>query len=138
MYGFHSAMGPAGLAKRLSEAPPGAPVVDVNGKRVHSTVKVGRNQDRDSVTGQAIIPDAVHVDGEPVLSHSAYLFHLGKKNRLAVVASNKEAPFRALRDALAEAAVMSAIVYDKGAMARVAEAIRTSSDSIIDDSAFRA
>lgn len=136
MYEFHSAMSVVGLAKRLSEAPPGGPVVEVNGEREHSTIKVGHKQERDSVTGQIIIPEAVHADDETVLGHSAYWFNLSKRNRLAVVASGKDAPFRAIRDALAEAADMSAMAYDKRVMVRVAEALRTSSDSIIYDPRF--
>lgn len=136
MYEFHSAMSVAGLAKRLSEAPPGGPVVEVNGEREHSTITVGRKQERDSVTGQIIIPEAVHADDQTVLSHSAYWFNLSKRNRLAVVASSKDAPFRAIRDALDGTATMSAMDYDKRVMARVAEAIRTRSVGIVYDPRF--
>lgn len=136
MYDFHSAMALTGLARRLSEAPPGGPAVEVNGKREHTTITVGRRQERDSVTGRITVPEVVRADEEVMLSHSAYWFHLSKKNRLAVVTSSKDAPFRAIRDALDGDAVMSAMVYEKRAMARVAEAIRTKADCIIYDPRF--
>ena len=136
MYDFHSTTALTGLARRLSEAPPGGPVVEVNGKREHSTIRVGRRQERDSVTGRITIPEVVHADDETMLSHSAYWFHLSRKNKLAVITGGKDAPFRAIRDALDGAAVMSAMAQDKGVMARVAEAVRTRADCIIYDPRF--
>lgn len=136
MYDFHTTTALTGLARRLSEAPPGSPTVEVNGKREHSTISVGRRQERDSVTGRITIPEAVHADDGTVLNHSTYRFHLSKKNKLAVITSRKDAPFRAIRGALDGAAVMSAMAQDKRVMARVAEAIRTRADCIIYDPRF--
>ncbi len=136
MYEFHSDVSLVVLAKRLSEAPPGNPVVDVNGKREYSTIQVGRRQARDSLMGQIVIPEAVSADDRTVLSHSTYWFHLSKRNRLAVIASSKDAPYRAIRGALGKAADMSAIDYDKRVMVRVADAILANTDSIIYDPRF--